>query len=192
MSEGSFPSGTSGSGVAPTSSSSVHDREATVLELYPLKKLFAHYLRILIFLFIHCVSPKNAYDKAIIEEFIIINTRVERNVVNISTAQTTPTSAPVGQWASSNRSDRSNEPITILKMKFLLRARNDFLRRLLPSLESDNETLERRVKSGPTDRSPQTNLRGPLRAHGTHGEAVAASHRSAHRTSSTRRHCQTH
>ena len=143
---------TTTSSVNAPSLTSLRDRDATALEL-PLVKLFAHKLLIILFQFIHCVRPYNAYNDAIIEEFIE-NTKFERSyrpklegeVVNVSTSATTiANSTLVGEHSASDVKGVlvRREPFMILLMKLLLRARIDLLRRVHAVLERDNETLER-------------------------------------------------
>jgi hypothetical protein len=150
-------SGTTPEAITP-SASSLRDRDATVLEL-PLVKIFAHKLLIILFQFIHCIRPYNAYNDAIIEEFIE-NTKFERSQsqTGAATAGASETGGPVphlDHWITGPARGKPimnsrlpaigppREPFIILLMKLLLRARIDLLQRVHAVLERDNETLER-------------------------------------------------
>ena len=127
------------------SATSLRDRDATALEL-PLVKISAHKLLILLFQLIHCIRPYNAYNDAIIEEFIE-NTKFERSQSQTggATAGASATSGPSVRRAATGLPSVlvSRELFMILLMKLLLRARIDLHRRVHAVLERDNETLER-------------------------------------------------
>ena len=101
----------------------------------------------LYFQFIHSIRPYNAYNDAILEEYIE-NRKVEK-IQSTSRQLTGPTTAPAASHrraltsASSSRTNSSLEPSIILLMKVLLLARIDLLTRVHAVLSRDNETLER-------------------------------------------------
>lgn len=110
--------------------------------------IYADKLLTITFQLIHTIRPYNAYNNAIVEEFIE-NTKFERLHSGATAPAALAASRPaaVGLRQTSERDPSVaaaplREPNSILLMKLLLRARIDLLTRVHAVLERDNQTLE--------------------------------------------------
>ena len=122
--------------------SPIHEKDSVYLVRH-LSTTFAHMLLTVLFQLIHSIRPYNAYNDAIIEEYIE-NRKHEK--IQLQPVPNTAHEAPCRREltnAPSSRSKSSPEPSVILLMKVQLVARIDLLTRVHAVLQRDNETLER-------------------------------------------------
>lgn len=120
----------------------VNIKELRERDFIYLVRIFSRTLTLMLltvyFQFIHSIRPYNAYNDAILEEYIE-NTKVD--IIQSTSPQLTgSTTAFV---ASHRRALTRAEPSAILLMKVLLLARIDLLTRMHAVRNRDNETFER-------------------------------------------------
>ena len=125
----------------------LHEKDSVYLVLN-LSRTYTHTLLIVQFQFIHSIRPYNAYNDAILEEYIE-NRKHEKSQLTSaqqlgpSTAHEAPHRRVLTNTSSSHPNSSPNEPTSILLIKVLLLARIDLLTRVHAVLQRDNETLER-------------------------------------------------
>lgn len=118
-----------------TQLSTLQERDPIAME-FILGKIYTCFVLTIIYQLVHCSRPYNAYNDAIIGEFIE-NFKFELTQVRA------PSGGPASNPTLRHQAVVQKEPFSTLLIKLLLRSRTDLLRRVHSVLERDNETLLR-------------------------------------------------